>query len=367
MRASIGLLEAKLRTYGSDGQPLALAMGVKDREEPFDSQILIRGEEDNATTERVPRGFVQVIQTNDEEPIPDDQSGRLQLANWITSPENPLTSRVMTNRVWHWMFGQGLVPTVDNFGATGQAPSNPELLDHLAIRFCEMNWSVKDLIREVALSRTYRMSSQFNEAHFNKDPENKLLWRMTPRRLDAESLRDATLAVSGQIDLERPVGSIVAEAGDGFVGRTLPEQRVKAETKNRSVYLPIIRDLVPDSLDLFDFADPSLMTGKRDVTTVPSQALYLMNSDFVIENSEAMARYLIDDLKLKGEKLGYTAFYLAYSRPPTSEESRKTVAYFERFLKTARDGGIADQQARYLALSTFCQSLLSSAEFRYIN
>ena len=173
-------------------------MGMRDREEPFNSQILIRGEEDNPTEERVPRGFLQVVKTGDEQPVPTHQSGRLELAGWITSPENPLTARVYANRVWLWLFGEGLVSSVDNFGTTGEAPSHPELLDYLALRLIELDWSVKDLIREITSSRAYRMGSDYDTDLFAKDPENRLLWRANKRRLDAESLSDATLAVSGQ-------------------------------------------------------------------------------------------------------------------------------------------------------------------------
>ncbi|MCB1077988.1 MAG: DUF1553 domain-containing protein, partial [Verrucomicrobiae bacterium] len=368
VRSDIGLIEAKIARYDADGYPRPLAMAVKDSSEPFDSQLLIRGEEGNATSERVPRGFVQVIQSGDEEPVPADQSGRLQLAQWMTSPENPLASRVMVNRIWHWLFGAGLVTSVDNFGATGQTPSHPELLDYLAVRFVEKNWSMKEMIREIVLSRTYRQSSAFKEPNFLKDPDNHLLWRMTPRRLEAEQIRDAVLAISGTLQLERPIGSSVAQSGDGFVGRTVRDQAsLTAETDHRSVYLPIVRDLVPESLELFDFADPSLMTGARETTTVPSQALYLMNSDFIIKNAEAMAKRLTEDMGLRGNKLGQTAFYLAYSRPPTEEEGRKTLAYFERFLATAKESGLSETDARRLGLVTFCQSLLSSAEFRYLN
>ena len=362
----IGLAESRLAAVDENGVPLALAMGVTDSEEPFDAQILLRGEDDN-TAERAKRGFIRAIYTGDEESISNNQSGRLQLAHWMTSPENPLTARVMSNRIWYWLFGQGIVPSLDNFGSTGQAPSHPELLDHLSIRFAEHDWSVKSLIREIVLSRTYRMASDYNAEYFVMDPENQLLWRANKRRLDAESIRDSILTVSGQLDLSRPSNSRTATAGEGFVGRSINSSVVNAEQSVRSVYLPIIRDLLPDSLQLFDFADPSLMKGKRDVTTVPLQALYLMNSEFVIDQSEAMARHLLNDLKLKGTKLGITAFYTAYSRPPTAEEARKTKAYFERFLKTAKEEGLSLEQARQQALTTFCQALFSSAEFRYLN
>lgn len=368
LRSSSGILQAQSSRYAADGTPIPLAMGVLDSGDPFDSQLLIRGEEANAVSERVPRGYIQVVHTGDEEPIGESESGRLQLAHWMTSPENPLTARVMTNRIWHWIFGQGIVSSVDNFGSTGQQPSHPELLDQLAIRFIEKNWSVKSVIREIVLSRTYRQSSDFSEEKFLEDPQNALLWRSAPRRLDAESLRDAVLAASGQLDRERPTASPVARIGEGFVGRGGRDQAsLSEEILHRSIYLPIVRDLVPESLALFDFADPSLMSGKRDVTTVPSQALYLMNSDFIIRNSDAMARRLTQQLELRGPRLVTTAFYLAYGRPPTEEEGRKTAAYIERFLDTAIEGGMSETDARKLAITTFCQSLLSSAEFRYLN
>jgi len=363
----LGIVEAKLASYHDDGSQKLLALGVRDRAEPFDSQILIRGEEDMATEERAPRGFLQVVKTGDEKPIPSDASGRLELARWMASPGNPLAARVLANRVWLWLFGEGLVASVDNFGTTGEAPSHPELLDHLAIRLVELDWSVKDLIREITASRTYRMASTYDAADFEKDPENRHLWRTHPRRLDAESLRDATLAVSGQLDLERPLGSPVAEVGVGFVGRNIPESRFETESNHRSVYLPIVRGAVPESLGLFDFADPSLTAGKREITTVPSQALYLMNSPFVTTAAGRLAGLLYNDLGLRGADLSREAFYRTFSRPPTEAEEQEAKAFVDRFLAAAKEQGLPEGEARQLALAGFCQSLLSSAEFRYLN
>ncbi|MEC8824223.1 MAG: DUF1553 domain-containing protein, partial [Verrucomicrobiota bacterium] len=211
-------------------------------------------------------------------------------------------------------------------------------------------------------------SSVFREDHFQKDPYNSYLWRANKRRLDAESIRDATLAVSGELKLERPVGSAVSEQGDGIVGRgNFPQAVLSQETDNRSVYLPIVRGVIPESLALFDFADPSLIAGKRDVTTVPSQALYMMNSEFVLKSASAMADHLVNDLKLKGAPLAREAFYRCYSRPPTAEEGQKTYNYVLNFIKAAQDSGHSRDEARLMALTTFCQSLIASAEFRYLN
>lgn len=362
----LGILEGTLAAYEDDGTARALALGMRDRPEPFDSQVLIRGEEDQATESRVPRGFLQVVKTGDEKAIPPDRSGRLELAQWMTSPENPLTARVIANRIWLWLFGEGLVSTPDNFGTTGEGPSHPELLDHLAVRLVELDWSVKDLIREIVSSRTYRMATTFDADDFEKDPDNRLLWRVSPRRLDAESLRDATLAVSGQLDLARPLGSAVAEAGVGFVGRNIPEASFETDSRHRSIYLPIVRGAVPESLALFDFSDPSLIAGKREITTVPSQALYLMNSPFIQSAADAFSRRLIE-ADLQGPELARQAFELAYSRPPTQAEGEGAKAFFERFLAAAEADGKSPDEAKRLAFTSFCQSLLASAGFSYLD
>ena len=156
------------------------------------------------------------------------------------------------------------------------------------------------------------MAGAFDGADYGKDPENRSLWRARPRRLDAESLRDATLVVSGQLDPARPDGSPVAKVGTGFVGRNLPESIFETESAHRSVYLPIVRGAVPESLALFDFSDPSLTSGKREITTVPSQALYLMNSPFLMSASEQFAKLLYADRGLRGADLAREAFYRAF-------------------------------------------------------
>lgn len=365
--ARLGVLERNVANFTASGEGIPLAMGVVDRAEPFDSQILIRGEEDRATDERIPRGFPKSLQTNDVAPIPSSSSGRLELARWITSPQHPLTARVYANRVWYWLMGEGIVPSLDNFGTTGEAPSHPELLDYLALRLIELDWSVKDLIAEIVASRTYAMSSTFSSESFDQDPDNRLHWRANQRRLDAEAIRDAVLVVSNQMQPGRPEVSLVAEAGDGYVGRNILESSINTENTYRSVYLTIVRGLVPESLGLFDFADPSLIMGRREVTNVPSQSLYLMNSPFINGAAQDMARYLANDLGLRGPALAEAAFVRCYSRPPTAAESAATLDYIKRFTETATKEGLDPEETRVLALATFCQSLLASAEFRYLN
>ena len=209
-----------------------------------------------------------------------------QLAQWVASRQNPLTARVMANRVWLHLFGRGLVATPDDFGAAGQAPDHPELLDTLAVSFMDHGWSVKQLIRQIVLSRAYQLASTHDARNFEADPDDVLVWRMSKKRLEAEAVRDAVLCASGELIVEPPVGSAVALAGEGVVG---PNRRFNQDGQNlhRAVYLPVVRDQVPESLAIFDFPDPSLVTGQRARTSGPSQALYLMNNPFVIRQAEA--------------------------------------------------------------------------------
>jgi hypothetical protein len=332
------------------------AMGVQEGK-VADAPIYLRGE----ITERgpvVPRGVVQVLAAVVPAPaMPANQSGRLELADWLTRPENPLTARVMANRVWQHLLGEGIVATADNFGATGERPTHPALLDYLAGRFIANGWSVKKLIREIVLSRTYQLSTANHPQNYAVDPDNNFLWRANQRRLDAEAIRDAALAVAGQLDLAPPRGSPVAALGDTDIGRNR-NASVNADSKKRSVYLPIIRDMVPPVLDLFDFAEPSLVVANRDVTTVPSQALFMLNSPFIYDNAAAMARRLLDTGSMDNQQRINAAYLTALSRPPTRAE----LARAESYVIKQSAGGAAD-----MAWATFCQALLASAEFRYLN
>ncbi|MDG2125148.1 MAG: PSD1 and planctomycete cytochrome C domain-containing protein, partial [Verrucomicrobiales bacterium] len=366
VRSEVGILEGKLAAVDDEGRPHPYAMGMWDPKRPTDARLLLRGEIDQPA-QRVPRGMVQVLNTTNPPAMPRGESGRRELAEWLASEDNPLTARVMVNRAWHWLFGRGLVRTVDNFGATGEKPSHPELLDWLAVEFMENGWSVKRLVREIVMSEAYRRSSEFDEASFQIDPENQYVWRMSKRRLEAEAIRDAMLAVSGRLDREAPVGSAVARVGDGIVGRRQVQVDTGGGGTKRSVYLPVVRGDVQTALEVFDFAEPSLVTGDRDVTTVPSQALYLMNSEFVQQQAAGLAQRLRDE---SGQgRMVKDAFELVYGREPTVEEVRKTRAYFQRFTTEAgRAKKPASKKAAMgMAMESFCQALLGSAEFRYLD
>jgi hypothetical protein len=299
-------------------------------------------------------------------------SGRLDLAWFIASKDNPLTARVMVNRLWLHLFGEGIVQTPDNFGTKGMAPTNQALLDHLAQRFIANGWSIKRTIKEIMLTRTYQLSSANHEANYAIDPDNHYHWRMSKRRLDAEAIRDSMLAVSRTLDLYPVSGSPVARAGDGRQGLINLFREISEESQvYRSVYLPIIRDQVPESLTLFDFPDASLVSGQRDSTNVPAQSLFLMNNPQAIAAADAFAKRL-GKMEVKNPQERFLkAFELAFGRLPTAEEGSAVRSFFQRFTADYLKGKSATeqtrQQAQSVALSAFCQSLFGSAEFRYLN
>ncbi len=362
----INTTEARLQSVDADGNPKAFAMGVRDSDRPRNARFLERGEIEQPK-DYVERGFVDILSGDKSPRIPFRSSGRRELAEWLTTKDNPLTARVMVNRMWNWLFADGLVDTVDNFGVNGKAPSHPELLDYLAVRFMENGWSVKKTLKEIMLSRTYQLASDFDARNYAKDPDNEYYWRMSKRRLDAESIRDAILVVSDDLDYEPPVGSPVARVGDGIIGRRIPDERFSQGTDNhRSVYLPVVRDLLPEVFHVFDFAEPSLVIGSRDTTTVPGQALFMLNSPFVVEQSERTAQRIYREKESSLDRINYL-YMLTLGRPPNATELKVAQNYFADFQRTALSEGKNSRQAGYFALTTFCQALMASAEFRYLN
>lgn len=330
------------------------AMGARDIGKPEDCRINVRGEARNLG-DQVPRGFLRVLSAENESILEKPaQSGRLELARWLTSPENPLTARVLVNRLWHHLLGHGLVRTVDNFGAMGEPPTHPALLDHLAIRFVEHGWSVKKMIREIMLSEVYRRDSTHDAGAHDRDPENRLLWRAHVRRLQAEPLRDALLSVSGRLNAESPPGSPVMYRPFKDLRRATGALDDDWRTR-RSVYLPILRGFVPPFFQIFDFAEPSQVMGRRDVTTVSTQALFFMNNAFLMEQARhAAGRLLASEIK-PGQRLA-KAYRLCLGRRPTREE----VAASKAFLRAS---GAGKPRERWAGLF---QALFASAEFRYL-
>lgn len=359
-----GPVAGKLETVDETGQAIPLAMGVLDASAIGGVPLLMRGEIERPG-KIVHRALPQSISPNLAGEMPTHQSGRHELAAWLVHPKHPLTSRVMVNRVWRHLFGDGLVRTVDNFGTTGEPPSHPELLDYLAAELMQDGWSVKRLVRGLVLSRVYRQSTEYREDAFLVDPDNRWLWRMSKRRLEAEAIRDAMLSVSGELEFSRPGGSLVAtQIQDRPISLIGLDKRLPADldgARHRSVYLPVIRDRLPDILELFDFAEPSLVTGRRDETNVPLQALYLINSSFVQQRAIHLAGRLQRETH-GNEDIVRRCFRLCFGRPPLPSELKIAVEFLEAEAPVAERG---DQQ--FDNLCSFCQALLCTAEFRNLD
>ena len=305
------VIEARLKQIGSelnhaeffkDKTPRAFAMS--DGSQPKDTPIFVRGNP-YATSTVVPRGALRVASWAPFPNIPTAQSGRLQLAEWISDRRNPLTARVTVNRLWQKLFGSGIVPSVDYFGARGDKPTHPELLDHLANRFMENGWSQKQLLRALVLSRTYRLSSSNIAPAHTADPTNKTYWRMNRQRLDAEALRDSLLSVSEELVRESGGPALVLENPENCGSLSLKgvnppnyrhaKPRPKQEFE-RTIYLPVLRTGLTSSDKLravFDFIDPAGTAGQRNQTMVPTQSLFLMNNELVRKRAQAVATKLL--------------------------------------------------------------------------
>ncbi|MEQ8634347.1 PSD1 and planctomycete cytochrome C domain-containing protein [Gimesia maris] len=339
-----------------------LAMGVREKKKPTDCKINIKGESKKLGPS-VPRGFLTACNMTSSPKIDASKSGRLQLAEWLTSDDHPQTSRVMVNRIWLHLFGQALVRTPDDFGVYGERPTHPELLDHLATRFRSEGWSIKQLIRSIVLSRTYQQSS-FCEADVrDADPENKLLCRHNRRRLDAESLRDSILATSGQLNPDPGLGSSIANV-DELVNTA---GNLHLPSNHRSIYLCMLRHSEPAQLAAFDLPDSTKPVGQRNETTLPTQSLFLLNSDFLIEQSQAFARDVLTDPKLKETERINLVYQRAFKRLPESFELQRTLALLQDLDRSLKTEVSQTEQRRLIVWSTLCQALLTTSEFRYVD
>ena len=340
--------------------PVPMAMAASDG--PVgDVPVHLRGST-TSLGDVVPRGFLTALTDPGSRPekLLPDRSGRLELARWIASPANPLTARVMANRIWLHHFGEGLVPTPDNFGRLGEQPSHPELLDYLAARFAREGWSIKRMHRLMMQSAAYQMSSHHAAPSAAKDPSNRLYWRANRRRLEAEAIRDAMLAAAGALSPE--VGGTMIARPSGFPVREFP---VSYAGNRRSVYQPSLRVVTNEFMKAFDQADPSIVMGRRNVTTVAPQALLMLNSALVLEQSERFAKGLLD-LPLPGdEQRAEAAFERALGRTPDSSETGRALAFIRAF-ESALPAGDTGKN-RLEAWRAFCHSLFASSEFRYVD
>ncbi|MBD3674471.1 MAG: DUF1553 domain-containing protein [Planctomycetaceae bacterium] len=361
-QAQLKELRDELKQLEETLPELPTAMGVKEGD-IADTHIHLRGSHLTLGAE-VPRQFPVVMAGTDQPPIPDDQSGRLQFANWLTEDDHPLTARVMVNRVWRWHFGKGLVPTVDNFGLRGEKPTHPELLDWLAVHFVEEGWSLKSLHRTIMLSAAYQRQSRYDESAAAVDPENRLYWRYDLHRLDAETIRDAMLAVSGTLDPTMGGSLVPVKNREFFFNHTSEDKASYEDIRRRSIYVPVVRNHLYDMFKLFDYTDASVLNGNRESSTIAPQALMLMNSDLMSKLSSATADRLLATEQSSQERI-QNLFLMAYARPATDEESQKLENYLLQLERlAARNDSTADPTHK--AWQMICQSVLASSEFLYV-
>jgi len=325
----------------------AVVMGAVDAPQPDDEERRIRGNP-HQLAEKVPRGFLRVTFADDTTApdIPTSRSGRLELAEWIASPQNPLTARVYVNRVWAHLMGRGIVSSVDNFGITGVAPTHPQLLDWLAKWFLDNGQSTKKLVALIVSSRTYQLgSADENSPLLTGDPANELFGRRHRRSLDAETIRDSILKVSGVLDTKKSDRPFPAKL------KTELEYDFDADHR-RSVYLPRFRNNLPEIFETFDVANPATVVGRRDLTILSPQALYLMNNAFITEQSKTAATALLAK-NLSTEAAVRHAFLSTLGREPSKDEQKLAIEFL----------GIDNSPDRWTA---FQQNLFACVDFRFL-
>jgi len=372
---------------------LPTAMGVVDAE-VTDVAIHVRGSH-LTLGKPAPRGVPTVLvstrsPTMQSPKMTSKQSGRLELARWLTSPDHPLTSRVIVNRIWRWHFGHGLVRSTENFGKLGSRPSHPALLDWLSQQFIDSGWSIKQLHRTIMLSSTYQMSSRHDPVAAAVDPENQLLWRAHVRRLEAESIRDSLLAVAGLADFSMG-GSMLHVGNRKFLFDHTSKDETNYDTRRRSVYLPVIRNHLYDGFQLFDYSDASVPNGNRTTSTVAPQALFLMNGELAADAAAGLARRLPDRGDVDDQTRIARLYALTLGRAPTTAEQQQATNFLDRFESAvsatiaaantcpdtdaapdAQDSdapatAVSEQEsARDQAWTALCQVMLVSNEFIHI-
>jgi hypothetical protein len=354
-------LRDELKSLEAATPELPTAMGVV--EGTVDSaRILPRGNH-LAPGRRVPRGLPLVLDPDHALQIPDDHSGRLQLADWIVGPANPLTPRVIVNRVWRWHFGRGLAASTDNFGKLGEPPLHPELLDWLASEFVNSGWSLKALHRLILKSHTWQLASSRDNSAAETDPDNRLHWRWSVQRLEAEAVRDFVLATCGQLDPTMGQSMLHVKNREFLFDHT-SKDGTRYDSFRRSIYLPVIRNNLYDAMSLFDCTDGAVPNGDRGSSTVASQALFLMNSPLVLQAAEHLARQLLEhspDFAARADQL----LLRTLGRPATQADIRQLQLASEQLTQQLqRDAPDATHDVA--VWTSLCQTFLMSNEFLYI-
>ena len=358
---SLGLLVNEYRVLEAEVPVARRAPGVIEEGSP-DQPFLVRGSHKNPGPP-VPRRFLTALRSTS---YGDPATVRLRLAEEIVSPDNPLTARVMINRIWKHLFGRGIVPTVDNFGKLGEAPTHPELLDYLAHRFVEDDYSIKSSIRRLATSQTYRTSSQASPRAQELDPTNRLLQHANLRRLDAEAIRDSVLLASGRLDPSQfgPSVRVYYAYSRGKTKGDKEKGPLDGEGR-RSIYQEIRRNAHNPFLEVFDLPKPATARGQRDATNVPAQSLTLLNSPFVINQARLWAQRLVEGEAYSIDSRIEHMFLKALARKPVPEELDRAAAYLSDL---AKEHGVSESfvLSATAVWQDFAHSVFNLKEFIYI-
>ena len=358
--AEIKKLDSEIDQLMKSRPDLPKAMSVFEGK-PTDLKVHIRGSY-LTLGENCPRRFPAVVSQPGQSPIPAGSSGRLELAKWLTDSKNPLTARVFVNRVWRWRFGRGLVGSVDNFGALGDLPSHPELLDWLATTFVKDDqWSLKKFHKRLMLTNTYLMSGQYDKTAAKLDPDNRLIWRFARKRLEAEAIRDSILFVTGTLD-QKLGGTLMNLPPRAYVTSTTNADPVKYDSLRRAVYLPIIRSALYDVYTAFDFGDPTVMNGDRASTTITPQALFMLNSPVVLSATKTKAEALLKQSSWDDSQRVRQLYLTCYGRPATNEEVTRSLDFLAKFQSVYAKSA----NPRLSAWQSLTKSIIAANEFIYV-
>ena len=361
-KAELTKLREALTTLEKNPPNYPAAMGVAE-DKIIDLAIHVRGNP-LKLGEVVARRTPPVLRGPQPPSFAPTESGRKQLAEWLTDPQHPLTARVLVNRVWRWHFGKGLVRTTENFGLLGEAPSHPELLDWLARRFVADGWSLKSLHRLILNSSVYQQSSSASAEVAARDPENRLFGRANVRRLEAEEVRDSLLAVSGQLDGTFG-GTLLKVKNRDYLFDHTSIDKTDYTSRRRSLYLPVIRNNVFDLFQLLDFPDPAVPSGDRAMTTVAPQALMMLNSDFVMQSADELAARLLGELSDDDQRLS-RMHVLAYGREASAEERQAHRVFLAKVEQSVTAMELDVGKRRQQVWSVLSHVILAANEFVYV-
>jgi hypothetical protein len=339
-------------------------IGVAEGDAVF-SPVFIRGDKNKLSKEKVPRAFLTALSTEASN-FTQKGSGRLAWAEAVVNPDNPLSSRVMVNRIWHHLFGKGIVASVDNFGLQGKLPTHPDLLDYLSLYFMEEGWSVKNVIRQIVLSESFQQASKPLPENELKDPNNDYLHHFPIRRLEAEAIRDAMLTTSGELDTTMYGEPVPIHLTEFMTGRGRPGQSGPLDGNGRrSIYLAIRRNFISPMMSVFDTPVPFSTFGKRNTTNVPAQSLTLMNDPFVHEQAHKWAEQILSNSRLTKAERIQEVYLKAFARKATEDELVGALAYIQDLEK--QHSTDADQtSSEHQVWADYCHTVFNLKEFIHL-